>query len=482
MKRLLGNLTRKRDELTEYIDAHLALVSPMRRLPEDVIRAIFIACMPSKRNAVMSPEDTPLLLCQICSSWRQIALATPLLWASLHIVVPVAKIDQLIQAVRSWLSRSGVLPLSISLVPSRALRVRSATDEELLALLSSLVPLSGRWRRIRMIVRRYRSFEPFAQFCPEDFPLLRTASVGTFLFYEEDLSASPWQSLPFLDAAGLRRLSIAYGYRFSELQKPWAQLTHLNISGIDHLWPRTFQLQTALAILRQCRALQTCAMRVDESDPTLNTLTPVSLPYLWHLAMVNNMGESPADDFFKNLVLPKLRSLEYTCYSPDLPRSALFPALERVSLTVDWLSTAQLIDFLRLLPLLSDLELMHEPMLTAHTGPLDPDFLLQFAPDSELILCPSLRRLKLSNFRVMTDDTLLAFIQTRTSGSVGFARLEAVNVHLLHESTLDLKAALRGAVDSGLQLSLQYAPIIYKDDYSPWERVDDSEEGPDLIA
>ncbi|KAJ6537861.1 hypothetical protein B0H19DRAFT_913905, partial [Mycena capillaripes] len=77
VEKLLEDLKRKRDELREYIDAHLILVSPMRSLPEDVIRAIFIACMPSTRNAVMSPTDAPLLLMRICSAWRYMALSTP---------------------------------------------------------------------------------------------------------------------------------------------------------------------------------------------------------------------------------------------------------------------------------------------------------------------------------------------------------------------------------------------------------------------
>ncbi|KAJ7465344.1 hypothetical protein B0H11DRAFT_2307935, partial [Mycena galericulata] len=112
----LEELTRKRDELLGFIDAHLALVSPLRRLPGDVICAIFIACMPSHRNAVMSPEDPPLILSQISKPWRLLAFSTPQLWASLHIVIPHNdKMDRLVDMVEAWFSRSGVPPLSISL-------------------------------------------------------------------------------------------------------------------------------------------------------------------------------------------------------------------------------------------------------------------------------------------------------------------------------------------------------------------------------
>ncbi|KAJ7140694.1 hypothetical protein C8R44DRAFT_236931 [Mycena epipterygia] len=41
MQALIEKLVQKRDELNESIDAHLALVSPARRLPSDVVQGIF---------------------------------------------------------------------------------------------------------------------------------------------------------------------------------------------------------------------------------------------------------------------------------------------------------------------------------------------------------------------------------------------------------------------------------------------------------
>ncbi|KAJ7253548.1 hypothetical protein C8J57DRAFT_1722435 [Mycena rebaudengoi] len=86
MQKLLEDLTRKRDDLAEFIDAHLALVSPARRLPDDVVREIFVASLPANRNCAISFQESPLLLCTICQSWRSLALSTPRIWASIHIV------------------------------------------------------------------------------------------------------------------------------------------------------------------------------------------------------------------------------------------------------------------------------------------------------------------------------------------------------------------------------------------------------------
>jgi hypothetical protein len=85
LKSEFDKLARRRDESTEYIDLHLALMSPARRLPEDIVREIFTASLPSDRHPRMSCESSPLLLCGICHDWRRLALSMPRLWASLHI-------------------------------------------------------------------------------------------------------------------------------------------------------------------------------------------------------------------------------------------------------------------------------------------------------------------------------------------------------------------------------------------------------------
>ncbi|KAJ7111848.1 hypothetical protein C8R44DRAFT_711441 [Mycena epipterygia] len=120
MRNLIEELTRKRDALDAFIGAHLAVVSPARRLPEDVVRDIFVACLPSHRNPIMAPDESPMLLCQICSAWRNVALSTPRLWTSVHIVIPTQpKVQALLEYLTIWLKRSGILPLSISVIFSR---------------------------------------------------------------------------------------------------------------------------------------------------------------------------------------------------------------------------------------------------------------------------------------------------------------------------------------------------------------------------
>ncbi|TFK38340.1 hypothetical protein BDQ12DRAFT_630766, partial [Crucibulum laeve] len=76
-------------ELKEIVDAHQALLSPIRRVPEEILAQIFIFCLPTDRCAVMNVREPPLLLGRVCSQWRDIAVRTPRLWSSIHIVPPL---------------------------------------------------------------------------------------------------------------------------------------------------------------------------------------------------------------------------------------------------------------------------------------------------------------------------------------------------------------------------------------------------------
>ncbi|KAJ7035197.1 hypothetical protein C8F04DRAFT_955342 [Mycena alexandri] len=78
----LHKLAEEREKLATYVDAHRALLSPARRLPRDVIQEIFMACLPMRRNCVMSATEAPVLLGRICRAWRDLSLDTAALGES----------------------------------------------------------------------------------------------------------------------------------------------------------------------------------------------------------------------------------------------------------------------------------------------------------------------------------------------------------------------------------------------------------------
>ncbi|KAJ6594623.1 hypothetical protein B0H19DRAFT_1247284 [Mycena capillaripes] len=67
LQKAIEKLTEERESLGAYVAAHKALISPVRRLPLDIIQEIFIACLPTYRNCVMSTSEPPVFLGRICS-------------------------------------------------------------------------------------------------------------------------------------------------------------------------------------------------------------------------------------------------------------------------------------------------------------------------------------------------------------------------------------------------------------------------------
>ncbi|KIJ94521.1 hypothetical protein K443DRAFT_356786 [Laccaria amethystina LaAM-08-1] len=131
---LLRSLYDERDNVNCFIDKHRALITPIRRLPLDILQEIFTHCLPTEGNPIMSADETPLLLTRICSLWRNAAFSAPRLWSQIHIPVPNSHckyfpmfiapeeysdtVQRVIHrrslVIREWLDRSGACPVDIS--------------------------------------------------------------------------------------------------------------------------------------------------------------------------------------------------------------------------------------------------------------------------------------------------------------------------------------------------------------------------------
>ncbi|KAJ7614728.1 hypothetical protein DFH06DRAFT_1368100, partial [Mycena polygramma] len=263
---LIDEATRKRDELKQFIDAHLALVSPVRRLPGDIIREIFMATLSSTRNSAMSSKEAPLLLCQICQSWRLIALCTPRLWASIHIVIPnTTRLQQFMDNAIAWLDRSGTVPLDISMAYSLEADARC----DISPLMSTLVTLAPRWRHIRSLPGNRPHF---ASLSSTDVPLLQTMTIDT---------PGTTELLKFLGTESLRSLQVQNNAGLLKTPVSWGTLRHLKISKFR----QALGDNDALKILKQCPLLETCHLVVCGGKPLGGGFEPFSLPHLTRLSV-----------------------------------------------------------------------------------------------------------------------------------------------------------------------------------------------------
>nr|GAT52937.1 predicted protein [Mycena chlorophos] len=166
----IDKLVRERDALREHIDAHNALLAPIRRMPPDIMRHIFRECLPTTRNSAMTCIEAPLLLGRVCSAWRALAYSSPILWSRIHIALPKQPLlhRERLQAVSWWLDKSGACPLSISVYC-----LDSAED-----LFKVLRPLSPRWEHIRIQSPSAQLLPLFVPLSFDSVPLLRSFGVA----------------------------------------------------------------------------------------------------------------------------------------------------------------------------------------------------------------------------------------------------------------------------------------------------------------
>ncbi|KAF8185018.1 hypothetical protein K438DRAFT_1539773, partial [Mycena galopus ATCC 62051] len=232
VRKALEKLTKERDTLRTYVEAHQALMSPIRRCPLDIIREIFMACIPADRNCVMSAQEAPILLGRICRSWRAISISQPQLWSRLHIVeprmhLPHPLVAQRLEAATAWLRRSGDLPLSISLKCQFDSHVPSPPKMD--SFIRALIQFAPRWRNIRLAVPSFH-LEVLSGLSENDVPLLEDLEISLFRLDGVDQLSPVGQPDGILHGPSFTRFSFVGSHvRCRTLPLRWNQLTSLSL-------------------------------------------------------------------------------------------------------------------------------------------------------------------------------------------------------------------------------------------------------------
>ncbi|KAF7345222.1 F-box domain-containing protein [Mycena sanguinolenta] len=229
LQSMIDDAINRREKLQHFIDAHLALLSPARRLHEDIVREVFTATLPSTRNATISSDEAPLLLCRVCKSWRAVALSTPQLWASFHIVVtPPPNFERLMTLVETWLTRSGSVPLDISMVYSMA----SDWNWDVSPLLETFASVSHRWKNVHLTLPNTAA-HALGGLTSNDVPQLR--SIGLCPPSQDEQNIIGDWPLDFLATKTLRRVTFTGTCSFAFSAISWGTLTCLESSN-NALW------------------------------------------------------------------------------------------------------------------------------------------------------------------------------------------------------------------------------------------------------
>ncbi|KAJ7686549.1 hypothetical protein B0H17DRAFT_1071940 [Mycena rosella] len=222
------------------------------------------------------PVEAPLLLCQICSAWRRVALVTPGLWCSL---AWKALLD-------SWLGRSGKSPISLSIAGSRNTAYQYFNDH----IAKLFLQHSDRWRCLRL----------------DDVPpTSRVRLLNTYMPLLETLEISGGgMSIFSADAPRLRKFCVLDADTDpASIHLPWERLASFRASA--HI----FKLDKCFTLLAKCRNLTRCTVQLSAASWN-QTLVPLRMARLRTLTLVGAFGESDAGAaFFANIELPALDTL-----------------------------------------------------------------------------------------------------------------------------------------------------------------------------
>ncbi|KAJ7430241.1 hypothetical protein B0H11DRAFT_2065506 [Mycena galericulata] len=87
------------------------ILDPMSQLPLEISSDIMLWCLPTTAGA--DPHAAPMVFLNICRSWSIIALATPVLWATMRIETAMS--DDYGKLMGLWVARAGIRPLTLSI-------------------------------------------------------------------------------------------------------------------------------------------------------------------------------------------------------------------------------------------------------------------------------------------------------------------------------------------------------------------------------
>ena len=206
-------------------------VFPINQFPREILAEIFWNCLPEtdiKGPIQMSKRVAPLLVSSICSSWRELALATPKLWTTVGMILKADPDTDpsatTIQVVNTWLERSQALPLKLYLAKLSydAPPMSNAHPTLSQSILSAFYLDSSRWQEVNLNLFVY-GIQPLL--LPRlDTPLLRSFHLS-----------GPWQGasqFPFSNSPRLTELSWPSSINVSmNPQIPWSQITYLKLSN-----------------------------------------------------------------------------------------------------------------------------------------------------------------------------------------------------------------------------------------------------------
>lgn len=297
-------------------------MSPICRLPVELLAQIFTECFPFGELDVPVLGAAALALSRVSRQWRAIAHSMPALWATFTFAEgPGSKKCPLNWAARrlefkSFITRSGELPLSF-----RCCIFASFVEIDTHPILSTLFKLSHRWRNVRLSLP-YLTFLDMRYRRPWSLPDLEHLILeGPRHYLDEDPPET------FSVAPRLTRLSLQnYVEPTRVFSLPWSQIRHL------HLKENRIEGTDYGVVLQQATNLESLVSEYN-SFGQFPFPNPITCPRIKSLTVLTK--KPCVDGFLESLVLPNLMHLDLRFWGfsgPEIDAAVQF--LEHSGLSV----------------------------------------------------------------------------------------------------------------------------------------------------
>ncbi|KAG1830973.1 hypothetical protein DFJ58DRAFT_252670 [Suillus subalutaceus] len=293
---LQQRLVEQKNKIIESINLHKGLVSPLWRLPTEVLSQIFCHCLPQipKLGELQSPSKlaVPMSLTRICRRWREVVVDMPNLWCVLLVEVDDGNWQQVAFCYDSWLKRTRERPLSLKIhfhAVDHSTKLRRLLQPYINQISSLSVEFYHRKTPALNMFRDLLALEEMSVYFHEDIP-------------DGDMPASTLHSISQLPAT-LRSFDVSgWSLDFDDLTScspVWAHLTKLDIE----IW----EAKDVLHLLQLAPNLSSLTIGI--LSPAGEPLNPFTHTYLQTLHISFDYYDDDFCDLLDALSLPTLRVL-----------------------------------------------------------------------------------------------------------------------------------------------------------------------------
>ncbi|KAK7455193.1 hypothetical protein VKT23_011066 [Stygiomarasmius scandens] len=476
--------------------------SAVYRIPPEILEHIFLDCY-RDNSIVPSTIDAPFNISLTCTRWREIAICIPRLWSSFSIIFSSTRSKPSLPVLKTWLYRSGFLPISFSLTyhEPKAHSIQVFVDEpnperDLFRILRVMVEHLSQWESVYIDISDMPYDAPFPSYLDHTLSqistltALKSLSVHTFQLHPRHTSDQHplipayfnWLSTLALLAPSLQSYH-RYGdsYKSEVLSIPTQNLTTLYLERITEY--------NCLRVLKGSPRLVECHFaRIHFGGEWNHLQVPVRASGLRKLIL--EPQETNFDTFLPGLVCPNLEHLEILAdlrsmryrYNPlrcvhSFLQQSSCPLLTLILRPI-LLSGPSLEDCLNLLSstlttfAASGLENVDSRRVRQTTWqPATSSYCLEdrvlerltYTGEPGTILCPRLENIILHRCINAAEGKLGDMIESRwrTDPQVGHvARIKRVDIELFKSDCQADVDKLEGIFAEGLQGSVRLAPGV----------------------